>query len=489
MTEPCDLSATQARELIGRRALSPVELLESCVARTLAIDPAVNAMPARDFEAARTAATRAEQAVMAGDILPPLHGMPLAVKDTMAAAGLPFTRGSPLFRNHVAAKDERVIAALRQAGAIILGKTNTPEFAAGANTRNNVWGATGNPFDPTRSAAGSSGGSAVALACGMVPLATGSDTGGSLRNPAAFCGVVGFRPSPGVVPSETRVHGWLPLNSNGPMARTVADAAMLLAAMVAEDGADPWSRPTAIPPSLPPVDLASLRVAITADFGFAPVEQGVREAFASKTGLFRHLFGRSHDATPDCTGADDAFAVLRAVSFLGNHLERVQAHPDQVGPNMAANAAEGLRYTAVDVARALTLQTGLQRRWHAFFAEYDLLLAPAISISPRPWSELYPASIDGRMLDSYYHWLALAYAGTLAGHPCLSLPVGLDGAGLPFGLQLIGQRGRDAELLAIAAALEASLAQDGRTARPVPDLARLRTAPPIAGMPGFVGFG
>ncbi len=488
MTEPCDLTATQARELIGRRALSPVELLESCIARTLAIEPAVNAMPARDFAAARAAAARAEQAVMAGDTLPPLHGLPLAVKDTMAAAGLPFTRGSPLFRDYVAPEDERVIAALRQAGAIVLGKTNTPEFAAGANTRNNVWGATGNPFDPTRSAAGSSGGSAVALACGMVPLATGSDTGGSLRNPAAFCGVVGFRPSPGVVPSETRVHGWLPLASNGPMARTVADAAMLLAAMVAEDGADPWSRPTAIAPSLPPVDLASLRVAVTADFGFAPVEQGVRAVFASKTALFRHLFGLSHDATPDCAGADEAFAVLRAVSFLGNHLERAQAHPDQIGPNVAANVAEGLRYTAADVARALTLQTGLQRRWHAFFADYDLLLAPAVSISPRPWSELYPANIDGRVLESYYHWLALAYAGTLAGHPCLSLPVGLDGGGLPFGLQLIGQRGRDAELLTIAAALEAALAPDSRTARPVPNLERLRTAAPIAGMPGFLGF-
>ena len=445
-------------------------------------------MPARDFADARAAAARAEQAVTAGETLPPLHGLPLAVKDTMAAAGLPFTRGSTLFRDTVAPADERVVAALRAAGAIVLGKTNTPEFAAGANTRNNVWGATGNPFDPSRSAAGSSGGSAVALACGMAPLATGSDTGGSLRNPAAFCGVVGVRPTPGVVPGETRVHGWLPLASNGPMARTVADTALLLAAMAAEDGADPWSRPLALPASLPPADLASLRVAVTPDFGFAPVEQGVRDTFASKVALFGHLFAQRQDTTPDCTGADDAFAVLRAVSFLGNHLERAQAHPDQIGPNVAANVAEGLRYTAADVARALTLQTGLQRRWHAFFAEYDLLLSPAVSISPRPWSELYPASIDGRVMDSYYHWLALAYAGTLAGHPCLSLPVGLDDAGMPFGLQLIGQRGQDGALLAVAAALEAALAGDSRTARPVPDLSRLQTAPPIRAMPGFFGF-
>ena len=489
MTEPCDLTAVEARQLIGRRALSPVELLESCISRTEAIDPAVNAMPARDFAAARAAAARAEQAVMAGEALPPLHGLPLAVKDTMAAAGLPFTRGSTLFRDHIAPEDERIVADLRRAGAIVVGKTNTPEFAAGANTRNAVWGATGNPFDPTRSAAGSSGGSAVALACGMVPLATGSDTGGSLRNPAAFCGVVGFRPSPGVVPSETRGHGWLPLATNGPMARTVADTALLLAAMTADDARDPWSRPLGALSPLAAVDLASLRVAITPDFGFAPVERVVREAFADKTALLRPLFARAEDITPDCSGADEAFAVLRAVSFLGNHLERARAHPDQIGPNVAANVAEGLRYSAADVARALTLQTAMQRRWHAFFGEFDLLLAPAVGISPRPWSELYPATIDGQTLDSYYHWLALAYAGTLAGHPCLSLPVGVDAAGLPFGLQLIGQRGMDAALLAAAAAIETASALDARTARPVPNLAQLKASPTIAGMPGFLGFG
>ena len=491
MTEPCDLTATEARALIGRRALSPVDLLESCIARTEAIDPAVNAMPARDFAAARAAASRAEQAVMAGDDLPPLHGLPLGVKDLSAAAGLPFTQGSPIFRDHVASADERVVADLRAAGAVILGKTNTPEFGAGANTRNAVWGATGNPFDPAKSAAGSSGGSAVALACGMVPLATGSDMGGSLRNPAAFCGVVGFRPSPGVVASETRGQGWVPLGTGGPMARTVADTALMLSAMVGGDARDPFSQPLDPLPLrvLPPVDLASLRVALTPDFGFAPVERAVAADFTAKTGLFRHLFGSAEDATPDCTGADEAFAVLRAVSFLGNHAAKVRERPQDVGPNVHANVEEGLRYTALDVARALSLQTALQRRWHDFFTRFDVLLAPTISITPRPWSELYPRQIDGRVLDSYYHWLALVYAGTLAGHPCLSLPVGLDAAGMPFGLQVIGRRNGDAALLAAAAALEAALAGDARTARPAPDLARLRAAEPISAMPGFMGFG
>ena len=490
MTEPCDLPAAQARALIGRRALSPVELLESCIARTEAVDPAVNAMPARDLAAARAAAARAQRAVMAGDPLPPLHGLPLGVKDLSAAAGLPFTQGSPIFRDHIADADERVIADLRAAGAIVLGKTNTPEFGAGANTRNAVWGATGNPFDPAKSAAGSSGGSAVALACGMVPLATGSDTGGSLRNPAAFCGVVGFRPSPGVVPSERRVQGWIPLATGGPMARTVADAALMLSAMAGGDERDPYSRSLDPAPlrRLPPVDLASLRVALTPDFGFAPVERGVAATFAAKTALFRHVFAIAEDATPDCAGADEAFAVLRATSFLSNHEAKVRERPQDVGPNVHANVAEGLRYSALDVARALGLQTALQRRWHAFFARFDVLLAPTISITPRPWSELYPREIDGRVMDSYYHWLALVYAGTLAGHPCLSLPVGLDAAGMPFGLQLIGRRNGDTALLAAAAALEAALAGDARTARPAPDVAKLRAAAPISAMPGFLGF-
>ena len=490
VTEPCDLGAVLARTLIGRRALSPVELLESCIARTDAIDPAVNAMPARDDGAARAAARVAERAVMAGDSLPVLHGLPLGVKDLNAAGGLPFTRGSPIYRDTIAPDDERLVADLRRAGAIVLGKTNVPEFGAGANTRNAVWGATGNPFDPARSAAGSSGGSAVALACGMVPIATGSDTAGSLRNPAAFSGVCGFRPSPGVVPSEVRGHGWMPLGSNGPMARSVPDLAMLLSAMVSDDARDPWARP-ADPASfypLPPVDLASIRMALTPDFGFAPVERVVVDAFAQKTALFRHLFACAENTAPDCTGADEAFAILRAVAFLGSHLEKVQTRPDDVGPNVRANVAEGLGYSAADVARALTLQTSMQRRWNAFFQHFDVLLAPSIAISPRPWTELYPAQIDGRVLDSYYHWLALAYAGTLAGHPCLSLPVGLDANGLPFGLQLVGRRNGDAALLAVAAALESVLGQDTRTARPVPDLAKLRAMPAISSMPGFLGF-
>ncbi len=497
MSESCDLDATIARRLIGRKRLSPVELLESCIARIEQVDHAVNAVVARDFSRARESAILAEQMVASGSALPLLHGLPFGVKDLENTKNLVSTYGSPLFRDHVPEQDDHLVADLRSAGGIVLGKTNTPEWGAGANTRNSVYGATGNPFDPMKSAAGSSGGSAAALACGMMPLATGSDTGGSLRNPAAFCGVVGFRPTPGLVPSERRVHGWSALSVLGPMARNVADVCLMLAAMVSDDGSDPLAttvhgkqiRHASDFISQEPRDLSTLRVAITPDLGFAPTEKHISEVFGEKTSLFRGLFGAAKDATPDCTGADEAFEVLRAVGFLNAHLDRVRATPDLVGPNIHANVEEGLRYTARDVARALALQTTLYRRWQDFFSNFDVILTPSITISPRPWSELYPTEIDGKPTRTYFHWLALAYAVSLCGHPAVSLPVGLDRNGMPFGLQIIGPRGGDAYVLSVAAALEAALADDARTARPVPNLSSLQSAQSLSTIPGFLGFG
>ena len=497
MTEPCDLPATEARHLIGTKKLSPVELMASCIARVEAVDHAVNAMVARDFERATAAAHAAEAAVTRGDALPALHGLPVGIKDLDETAGLITTYGSPIYRDHVPMADAGMVARVRAAGGIVLGKTNTPEFGAGANTRNAVYGATGNPFDPMRSAAGSSGGSAVALACGMVPLASGSDMGGSLRNPAAFNGVVGFRPSPGLVPSEGRPLGWSPLSVLGPMARTVPDVCLLLSAMVSDDARDPlattvhgrrvrdpadFARPM-------PVDLSAVRAVFSPDLGFAPVERHVADVFAEKTALFRAAFARAEDAAPDCQGADEAFEVLRAVAFIAAHEARVRERPDDVGPNVRANVAEGMRYSAEDIARAFTLQTALYRRWQGFFAGHDVLITPSITISPRPWTELFPAEIDGVRTRSYFHWLALAYAVTLAGHPAVSLPVGVDRHGMPFGLQVVGPRGGDAYVLGVAATLEAMLAGDARTARPVPDLERLRGAGPLVDAPGFMGFG
>ncbi len=498
MTEPCDLSAVEARRLIGTRKLSPVELLESCLARIEAVNPAVNAMVAMDTERARAAAKAAEAAVMKGEKLGALHGLPVGIKDLDETEGLRTTWGSPLFADYVPAQDGAMVRNLRRAGAIVVGKTNTPEFGAGANTRNTVYGATGNPFDTTKSAAGSSGGSGVALACGMVPIASGSVSGGSLRNPAAFNGILGFRPSPGVVPSERRRIGWSAISALGPMARDAMDAALMFSAMADDDAVDPLAYTLhgrdvrrgdrdLFPPLQ--VDLSSLRVAATPDFGFAPTEKAIREVFAERVAKLEPLFARVEMAHPDCAGTDEAFEVLRAAEFLAGHLEKCQKTPELVGPNIRANVEAALKYSLLDYSRAATEQTRIYRGWQDFFRKHDLIISPAITLSPRSWRALYPKEIDGQPTRTYFHWLALAYAVSLVGHPAASVPLGRDKAGMPFGLQIVGPRGGDALVLAAAAAIEAAVKGDASLARPVPDIAALKAAPPISSMPEFKTWG
>ncbi|MCO6418990.1 amidase [Siccirubricoccus sp. KC 17139] len=497
MTEPCDLTALEARRLIGRKALSPVELLESCLSRTAATNPKLNAMVALDTDRARQAARQAEAAVMAGGPLGALHGLPVGIKDLEETEGLRTTYGSPIFADFVPEADCAMVARIRAAGGIVIGKTNTPEFGLGANTRNRVYGATGNPFDNTRSAAGSSGGSAAALAVGMAPLCSGSDTGGSLRNPAAFCGILGYRPSGGLVPSEKRAHGWSTLPVLGPMARNVSDACLLLSAMVSDDARDPLAytlhaRPVRGEPALfhPPrgIDLGTLKLAFSEDLSEAPTEGIVRRAFQARVGAISRLFHSAEAAHPDCRGGDEAFEVLRAQIMLTAHGEKVRTRPQDCGPNVIANVEEGLRYSLADGARAAQLQARIYRDFQRFFERYDVLVTPAITISPRNWRELYPKEIDGQPTRSYFHWLALAYYVTLTGHPAVSLPMGVDEKGMPFGLQIVGPRGGDAFVLGVAAALEAALAGDAALSRPVPDLAKLAAMPDIAGMEGFLGF-
>lgn len=492
MTEPCDLTAVEARRLIGRRSLSPVELLESCVKRIEAVNPQVNAMTAMDIPAARRAAKEAEAAVMRGDDLGILHGLPLGVKDLDETAGLRTTYGSPIFRDFVPEQDCGMVARCRAQGAVILGKTNVPEWGLGANSRNTVYGATANPFDNTKNAAGSSGGSAVALATNMVPIATGSDTGGSLRNPAAHCGIVGYRPSPGIVTSEKRAHGWTPLSVLGPMGRNVPDTCLLFAAMASDDAMDPLAytlhdRAVRGKPGLftPPrtIDLSTLRLAYSADLGGAPTESTVRAAFANAVAGARSLFREAAEAHPDCTGADESFEVLRSTGVLTSHLEKVETRPQDCGPNIHANVQEGLGYSLKDHARAAALQTKIYRNFQTFFRDHDVLITPGITVSPRPWRELFPSQIDGKPTRTYFHWLALAYYVTLTGHPAVCLPVGVDANGLPFGLQIVGPRGGDAFVLGVAASLEEAFATNPALRRPVPDLAKLARQVPVLQQP------
>ena len=493
----CDKTAVELRDLIAARAVSPVEALSDCLRRVREINPAVNAVVTLDEERALATAREAEAAIARGDVRGPLHGLPVLIKDTQETQGLRTTFGSPIHADYVPDFDLGSVARLRAAGAVVFGKTNTPEWAAGANTRNPVFGATGNPFDTRLSSAGSSGGSAVALACGMAPLASGSDTGGSLRNPAAYSGVVGMRPSPGLVASDRRAFGWGHLPTDGPMSRNARDTALMLSAMASDDARDPlaYTLPGETVRARPerwfpvrPAELKTLRLAATEDFGFAPTEGHIRRVFRTRVEALTPLFADTAEATPDCSGADDTFAVLRAAQFLARHGENYRARRDMIGPNVRANVEEGLGYTLEDHARASVNQTRIYRAYQSFFARHDVLVSPAITASPRPWTELYPAAIDGVATRSYFHWLALAYAVTVAGHPALSLPMGVDEAGLPFGLQIVGPRGGDALVLAVAAAIEDAFASDPALRRPVPDLAKLAAAPPIAGMEGFRGW-
>ena len=477
MAEPCDLSALEARRLIATKELSPVELTKSCLARIEQTNGAVNAMVAIDEEGALDSARNAEQAVMHGEPLGLLHGLPVGIKDLQATAGLRTTYGSLIYENHVPEEDEDTVANLRDEGGIIIAKTNTPEFGAGANTKNRVYGATGNPFDPEKTCAGSSGGSAVALAVGQVPLATGSDYGGSLRTPAGFCGIVGFRPSPGVVPGPDRAVGLNPFSVNGPMARSVADAHLLLKAQIDIDKRDPFSSDDVmrIPEVLHGADLASLNVAVSPDLGCCPVDDEIRKVFDTRVKSFSGAFAAADEANPDLSDVHEVFEILRGINFAAAHVERLDNHRDKLGPNVIDNTERGLKLTAREVAWAVKEQANIARRFLDFFNDFDLLICPTASVSPFPHEQLYVESINGESMPTYMRWLALSYALTTALPCAASLPCGVDHRGMPFGIQVVGPNGADALVLEAAHALEQVLAANSETARPIPDLAKLKS--------------
>jgi len=475
------LSAVQLRRLIGRRELSPCELLEACIAQIEALNPAVNAVTATDFERARVAARAAEAQVQRGEPLPLLHGLPLGVKDLLDTAGLLTTHGNMRFRGHVPARDNAYVARLRAAGAIVTAKTNVPDMGAGANTRNVVWGATGNPFDPRLNAGGSSGGSAAALATDMLPLCTGSDTGGSLRIPAALCGVVALRPTPGLVANDQRPLGWSVLSVLGPMGRTVEDTALMMAASVGAHHFDPLSveAPASDFWPLREADLSSLRVGTTEDFGLCAVDDNIRAAFRQRVQALAPLVRSCEpvDLRFD-DAADRAFDTLRAEPFLASLAETWQREPETLGPNVRANMELAAAVTLAERAAAHVEQTRIARCFAQAFEQVDLIVAPTTPVSPFPWTELYARVVQGREMRTYYQWLALTYIVTLATNPALALPCGRDDRGMPFGLQLIAPLRGDARLLAVALALERAFAGRSELARPLPDLQRLRQPQP-----------
>ncbi|MSQ71532.1 MAG: amidase [Betaproteobacteria bacterium] len=478
--QPCDLSASEARFLIGAKKLSPVELLASCLTRIEAVNAQVNGVVAIDRERALREAREAERAVMRGDALGLLHGLPIGIKDLVDTQGLRTTYGSMVYKDQVPEKDAALVATLRRAGGIVCFKTNTPEWGAGGNTFNPVYGVSGNPFAPPLTCGGSSGGSAIALATGMLPLAHGSDNAGSLRIPASFCGITGMRPTAGLVPSETRPFGPTPLNVEGPMGRSARDVLLMLAAMASDNPRDPLAGHVdpALRHDLAPADLSRLRVAFTPDLGgFAPIESRLSSLFEARTSGLRGLFRDAANASPDFRGADRIYETLRAFVFVGTWQDRMREQPGKWGRLVTGNYEAGLKLGTFDIAEAHVAWTRLYRAAQDFFADCELLILPTTGVYPWPKHDIFPSHIGEHAVSNYIDWVRMTYAITLLNHPCISIPCGVDDRGLPFGLQLVARRGQDAFLMQAAMALEQVLAADPVTARPLPNLAWLAKQP------------
>ena len=457
MSEPLHrLPARELARLVREKRASPLEVLEAHLAAIERANPAVNAVVTVAAEAARKAARAAEAAVMRGDALPPLHGVPVGIKDITPTAGIRTTWGSTLYADHVPAADAEVVTRLKRAGCIVIGKTNTPEFAAGGNTRNKVFGATRNPWDLALSASGSTGGGAAALAAAMMPLAEGSDFGGSLRTPASFCGVVGLRTTAGLVARHPATLPWHDQSVAGPMARDALDCALMLDAMTGLARVSPLSVPPPWTSAAAIVeragDLRGVRIGYAPDLGRTGIDREValvcREAARE---LERHG-AAVEDIAADFADGRDAFITLRGEAMVGNHLARL-AKLDVLDPNLAGNIRLGLEVKIDDIARAEHKRAEIWHRWRELFERFDLVLTPTCAVLPFPVEQNYPAEIAGRKLESYIDWVAQTFLVSLAALPAASVPAGLA-RGLPVGLQIIGPRFAEPQILACAKFVE-----------------------------------
>jgi amidase len=443
--------------------VTPLDLLDVLEQRIAEVDGQVNALPTRCFDRARAHARALMKKPVGGRGL--LAGMPVPIKDLTKVEGVLTTQGSPIYKDDVPARSDILVEHLEQNGGVIYAKSNTPEFGAGANTFNEVFGATRNPWDLSRSAAGSSGGAAVALATGMAWLAHGSDMGGSLRNPASFCGIVGLRPSIGRVAHTPVAKIDRNLGVQGPMARNVEDLALLLDAMSGEHPADPLSLP-----SLPDSFLSAARsahrpkrVAYSPDLGITPVDPEVAAITRKAAMRFAEAGAIVEQAHPDLREAHECFHVLRAFDFAISKAQLLRSRRDQLKPEVIWNIEEGLKLSVEQIERAEAQRVAMTERTLEFFKTYDLLLTPATIVAPFPIENRYVAECAGKKFDNYVEWLGIVYAITLACCPALSLPCGFTASGLPVGLQMVAPPRGEARLLAGARLLEDILGVRGTT--------------------------
>ena len=456
-----DLCFVSASDLLRRykaRKTSPLEVMQAVLARIDAVNPALNAYVTLARESALAEARKATDALTRSAALSPLHGIPVSIKDLTPTKGLRTTWGSKIFADHVPTEDAITVERLTHAGAIVVGKTNTPEFGAGGNTFNAVFGPTRNPWNPALTCGGSSGGAAVALATGMGPLAQGSDTGGSLRMPAAFCGVVGFRTSPGLVPHHPRALAWDAISVTGPMARTVADTALMLSVLAGPDDRAPLSYPVDTREFTRAVKSPSVegwRVAWTPDLaGLIPVDEEVARVAEDALRIFQSLGARVESACPDFGEVNEIVLGTRGVSMVANLAEHLPRWKPEMQAGLVWNIEQGLALTPQEIGRAEVLRGALWQRVRAFMETRDLLILPTTSVPPFPVEQPYPTEINGKPLDNYIQWAFLTYGITLTGLPAISVPCGFTRSGLPVGLQIVGRRHQEAAVLRAAAAFE-----------------------------------
>ncbi len=456
----CFTPATELVRLYRARKVSPLEVMEAVLARIDRVNPRLNAYVTLARESALAAARGATRALGRKAVLPPLHGVPVSIKDLTPTRGIRTTWGSRIFADHVPDDDALIVQRLKAAGAIVVGKTNTPEFGAGGNTFNAVFGATRNPWNPALTCGGSSGGAAVALATGMGPIAEGSDLGGSLRMPAAFCGVVGFRTTPGLVPAYPKELAWDSLSVTGPMARTIADTALMLSVVAGPDDRAPLSYAVDTRELLRAVKAPSIngwRIAWTPDLnGLIPVDEEVARVAEGATRVFRLLGARLEAACCDFSEVHEIVLATRGLSMVALHADKLAKWRDQMQKGLVWNVEQGLGLTPEAIARGEKLRTVLWHRVRTFLESRDLLILPTTAVPPFPVEQAYPTEINGKPLGNYIQWAYLTYGITVTGLPVISVPCGFTRAGLPVGLQIVGRRRQEAAVLRAAAAFEAA---------------------------------